>query len=549
MPLIKHEDQGFRSWNHSELYFGGAQVGTQYIPNVNDKVTEWTTGVYRVMSVAADGVPTLELILRFNNDSALNLDSESLLTALSHYQPTVSTSAFYDNSVDPAIITFDTRFPIYGSDSNRAIAFRGVDTSVNGEMISMKFNSGGAFVNNDIDLEEITDNINRPLSFRSTAVLSSGEVITLVVYNAAGGVVSKTSFLVRLSSANRPSDLSGLFITDVTLDSPLIDPSDDSRILNKLNTPFATAGSFAHIHYSDGSRQRTAIDGSKMKLLGVDNFDTSDLMRPTKIILAYYPGSDEPFINGNGGSSNVDFIHRNYTLANVTDDTDFAFRIYPVPTFVSSGSGYTFRYRLVNLERDLNLDITDDVSIRLVGGTALNTTLYGQYHDVLMSVNMDDVAPGIYDGHVHTDRMRMRFDLPSNYSSSPWLFDFGNDDVDIFGDGIYASCSAGTSGQLSLANGHPTESAWLRDIYRSTTPLNDPAVSIDPPTPTHFRVEFNGQVSADIEVVDYAERIELFGGNTDWTLHQTVTIVFLLENGGDMDVLTLAPLSIRHDLV
>ena len=38
MPLQRPEDNRFRMWHIGELYFGGPQVGTQFIPNVNDGV-------------------------------------------------------------------------------------------------------------------------------------------------------------------------------------------------------------------------------------------------------------------------------------------------------------------------------------------------------------------------------------------------------------------------------------------------------------------------------------------------------------------------------
>ncbi len=548
MTLIKHNDNNFRGWRHDQLYFGGPQVGTQYVPNVDDQVTDWDNGLYRVVSVDVNGVPTLELKMRFVDAASLNGSSDSLITALSQYQPNVTSSAYYDNATSPATITIDAHFPVYDQDSAKMLFYKGTDVSVaTGELISERYTGGGVFIDNDVSLTAIDPSnpaIKRPDPFRTTKPFVPGDIITGVVYNAAGGVLGKTSFLIINSSTIRPASLSGNAISGISLDSPLVDPSDSSRLLNDANTPFTTAGTEMILHYTNGTTQKIPIDGSKAKILGLSNYDTASVIRPTRIMAAYYPGPSEPYINGGPG-----FLFKEYTLANITSAPIYALRLYMIPRFVDNATGWIFTYRLANLARDVDLDVTADVVTTLVSGGTFLKNSYAAEQQVLLKLDMDTVAPGAYPGHVHTQLMNITLDIPSNTFASPFIIDYNGDGTDLYGDGVWASASSGPTGELLVNVAEPTLTEWFRSIYTSSTPLRDPAVGPEPPVPTHFRVEVAGQVSAEIPVADFDKRIALFGGMTTWVPNTVVNVVFLLQDGANFGVLSHAPLNIRMDIV
>lgn len=554
--LIEPEDKRFRTWLIEELYFGGAVPNnTRYKPNVNDKVIDYSTGEYRVIQVDADGIPTLELLLRYNQDGGLDLDSDSLLTALSQYQPTTVTPFYFDDSTKPKFTcTVDGTFVNYSVESDRMIFFRGTDTSENGEVISEKYDGSGQLIDNTVDLNAIDPKqpaVKIPTPFATSTTLTPGDIVSGVAYKANGGVSRKTLFIVQASAANRPLDLSGIFIDGIRLKSDLLDPNNDRLIINDANTSFASNLVKAEILYSDGSFVETDIDGVKMKLLNLDQFDTTALVRPTSVVLAYYPGPHEPFINGvnNGGLAH---ITKTYFLANERQVDDFGLKLFVIPHYISIAAGYRLEYRLVNLERDIDIDVTTDVQVQASSGT-FQPTNYGNEQELTVSLNMDDVAPGVYDGFVHTQKVDITVEIPGSGGRDPFVIDYNGDGINPYGVGIHASCSPGVKGKLNLKNGLATQTEWFSYLYNTAGILFDRSLLDEPPRPTHFRYEYlvDGRLisSPEISIDKWDENHDKVAGIAEWIEDSTINIVWLINNAGDWDVLGHSPLIVSIDLV
>lgn len=554
--LLEPEDSKFRVWLIDELYFGGtAPNNTLYKPNINDKVVDYSTGEYRVIQVDADGIPTLELLVRYNQDGGLDLDSDSLLTALSHYQPTTVTPIYFDDSTTPHYTcTVDGAFVNYGVESERMIFFLGTDTSSNGTIISERYDGGGNLVDNTVDLNAIDPaqpGVKIPNTFATSVTLTPGDIVSGVAYKADGGVSRKTLFIVQASAANRPIDLSGVFIDGIRIKSDLLDPNDDTVILNDANTSFASSLVKAEILYSDGSVVETNIDGVKMKLLNIDQFDTTALIRPTSVVLAYYPDPNEPFINGvnNGGQSHITKV---YFLANRVQGSDFGLKLYAIPRFISVAAGYQLEWRLVNLERDVDIDVTADVKVLSSSGGFLPAN-YGNEQNLTVSLNMDDVAPSVYNGHIHTQKVDIVVNIPGSNGLDAFVIDYNGDGINPYGVGLYAACSPGVNGKLNISISKATQTEWLSYLYNSAGALFDRSVLDEPPRPTHFRYEYQVSnslvVSQEIPIDRWDENLDKVAGIPEWIEDSTVNIVWLIDNAGEWDVLGHSPLVIKLDLV
>jgi len=550
--LIPPEDRQFHVWRIDELYFGGPVTpGTKFRPRVGDEVVDWDFGVYRVADVSVEGIPTLEVKIRFNEESSIDLDSKSLITALSQYQPNSATAVFFDDSTNPFTVTVDSRYPVLGLDSETMIFFRGTNTSVNGEVISQVFNANGDLVGNEVSLIAIDATrpaIKRPIPFNTTKRLTAGEIVTGVTYNAASGPTSRTLFVVQESAANRPADLAGVFIEDIRIKSPLLSPTDATLLLNKAGTSFATSLVDAEILYSDGTISSRVIDGNKMRLLGLNNFDTSALIRPKRIILAYYPDPSEPYINANGVGT-ATHISKVYYLANVEQTTEFALKLFAIPKFVNNAAGYKLEWRLCNLERDLDLDVTNDVVVRRLDGSNFITTDYGNKQELTISLAMDAIIPNTYNGHVHTQKTNITVELPTSTGKDPILIDYLGDEINIYGTGLRASAGTGTGGKIWFGNNKATLNEWLSYLYNGITALYDRDLMVEPPRPTHFRYEYEGVTSPEYAVGQWNTQLPKAAGINTFELGKVVNIVWLISNAGQWDVLGHSPLSVKLDLV
>ena len=60
MPVPRPDDDLHRSCLWDQLHWGGPIIGTKNVPNVDDEVKTWSEGIYRVLSVDDEGIPTVE---------------------------------------------------------------------------------------------------------------------------------------------------------------------------------------------------------------------------------------------------------------------------------------------------------------------------------------------------------------------------------------------------------------------------------------------------------------------------------------------------------
>lgn len=550
--LLKHQDGIFREWNKNQLYFGTppAPGVTLHVPNIDDAVTDWSVGKYRVSAVdPITNIPTLELKFLFTDQSVLDRESTSLVTALSIYQPTALTRAFYDDSVSPATITIDTMFRAYGSEPDKMIFFLGTDVSAaTGVIISERYNTGGTLIGNDVPLEKLVPSIDtekRPATFATTHPLANAEVITGVAYNATGGVVSKQVFLLTASATIRPPAASDVYLTDVTLRSSLLSATDTALLENHLGTPFTTALVKAVLHYSDGSETEINVDGTKCVLQGVEYFDTSLIGPPTNLVLTYYPSASEPFINGGGGGAN--HLSRHYRLANTAIDTSFSLKLYVVPTYIDVTTGYTYKWRITNLAGDLDVDVTSDVVARHSDGSAFSGTDYTTAQEITMSLDMDTVAPGTYPGHVHTQRLTATMNIPGSGGYNPWILDYIGDGSFAYGQNTNASASNLGAGAINIGMGTTSEDAFLLRLYSPIAPLFDITAQPEPTRPTHFKLEYGG-VSSIHEISEYNSNITKVGVAPAFGENTTVNVVWIFRGATGDRILGHSPMIIRLDL-
>lgn len=550
MAVILNElaDKRFHVYDIHELYFGTPPTQEVYRPRVGDMVIDRTIGMYFVSAVNVQGIPTLELVSRFSQQSTFNLDSTSLITALSYYQPSGVTRAFFSNATSPYTVAIDSRYRCFGSESVKMIFFLGSDISATGTMISEIRNSSGTVTGNAVTLEEVTTGINtvkRPPAFQTSRLLKSGEVITGVAYTATGGVFSTQPFLITESSAVRSATGTAKFLQSISLKSDLISPTDAKLIENRIGTPFSTALLKGVLHYSNGDKTEVNIDGSKMVLQGVDDFDTSRVGRPSNVVLTYYPGANEPFVNGGVGSKS--HLSEIYKLSNIAPNTAYKLKVFCVPTFVDAATGYTFKWFLVNLKGDLALDVTQHIGVYQPDGTAIRPTDYGTQQDLSVSVTMNTVAPNTYPGHVHTQKIELTVSVPGTTGHEPWKIDYIGDGQNVYGLGLTASSNA-AGDAVNVSVGAKTQSAFLDKLYYPAEPMYDPTVQTLAPAPTHFVIMHKGKETAKLPISSWGTNIPKPATMDRIVAKSTITVRWILQTVNGDQVLAYSPLLVKLDL-
>lgn len=550
--LIRHEEDRFRTYDISEIYLGDG--GGVIVPNVGDMVVDKLVGIYFVTAIdpnPEDPRPSLELKQRFSNSSSFDAGNSSLITAFSLYDPSAATVVFADPSVTPITATIDERWRSF-VDASHGVLFLGTDVSAEtGIVISALYNESGNFVSNDIPYETVSidaPSVKRPKTFNMTQEVKNGQVVTLVDYNAVGDVVGKRPFLIEHSSFIRPSNDSSIQLTGFTLNSVLMDPNDANRILNPINTPLDTSTFNITLNYSDGSKvENVPINGSKVVMHGVENFNSSQAGRPSRVAVSYYPSETEPFIGQNTSSNK--HITNVYLLANVVSNTSFSLKLFVVPEYVSITSGYKLNWYLTNLERDLLVNVTDMVTatVRNQGAATFNGKTYGETQTLDASLIMDNVLPGLYPGHVHAQRLDLVLNVPGTVEASPWTVDYVMDGNYILGNGEYVSFSTVYPGTFSLKNQFTDFNEWLYELYNLSTPLFDPNVEETEPDPTHVVVRY-GNAEVEVPISEWDQNHKLPDGAPEVVADKTVTLKWITRTGDGDLVHAVTGLITRLDL-
>jgi len=555
MSVVYRRDpeRGFRVWTLREVYTGENidTTDTLYVPNVGDIVFDGFDLFYRVDAVdEVTAIPTLvpfNPAARFENEIK---DPDNLHEGLKLYQPHIATRIFIDKLTQPFTLSIDSRYRVYGSEATQMKLYLGTDTSPEGTVISQTIDSRGAVISETVDLVPLfQDNatLKRPARCHTSHDLHDGEIVTAIIYNAAGRACGEHSFIVRNANMIAGPTASNVYVEDVELISHLISDHDPLLIENQLNVPFNTSMLTCRVHYSDGSHQDHAIDGVRVKLHGLSNFNTSLLGPTTHVVLSYYPSAQEQSINLSG--TPTPSISKTYKLANVPTTDNFAFKLYVIPYW--TGNQYELRVRLTDVEYTLNLDVTDKVEIKQSNGWDFNGLAFGITQTLNLTVALDDVVPGAYPGHVHVQQVSLTLNQPFATNVDNWVIDYLGDGYTQFGTGVYAVASSLDDKPFNISCNQVVVYDWLSLLYSSLDPIYDSTLLESAPTPTHFRLE-NGGENGDWEIGTYSvedwNQTFRLGVDRDWDRAWPLNIVWLVIANGREKVVGITPLSIENDV-
>lgn len=546
--LLIDDNRGFRTWHIDQIYKGPTSGPEENIvPNVDDAVFDWGNVIYRVISV--DSISRVSVLAVFDPTANIQGEPANILTALSGYQPTIQYRAFLDTSGLRNTFSIDTRFVIHGSDANKAKLFKGTDT-LNGQVISIELNSSGDVIGEDISLELIDLNNNtmsRPTLINTNADLDDGELVTLVVYAQTGGVTGETTFVVKNSSAIRAAGASSVYITDVVLISPLLSDTISDLIELPANVPVTAANFAAEVVYSDGTRITMPIDGNRVKLHGLENFNIALSGANASVVLSYYPLPGEAAINANGSSAT--HVHRTYRTVATGADVSYSFRLNVIPIYNGLGA-YTLRYFLTNTERDVSMFLSQSaVTMQQLDGQPVVLSANGIMQTIVASFVPGDTLGGLFGDYVYTERFDLVLSDPALPNTDPFIVDYIGDGNTTYGvDVMMHAANNGSNNPISLGFGYSTYSEWLAALYYKTSPPFDGASESSAPDPTHFRIWDGAVVSADIHVAEWNSAIDHLTGGT-WSVYQTIYIEWLFEAAGNMQTLSVSPALVLTDLV
>jgi hypothetical protein len=540
VPIFNPEGN-WHTWGLHEVYTG--QTGeNKYVPKVRDYVIDtetYTTYIVEHLDPITL-IPTLREIRPANMSYSMSVTD--VLFGVGPGTTSDTYRVYIDKSVTPYVMAVDARLKITGSMSSYAKIFKGADLTSGGNVISKVFDSSNNYISDNIPLElvAIDSHVNYAVKAitvcHTTENLVDAEIVTAVIYNDRGHVVSKRQLLVENTSFIRSVNVSKKYVTHISVNCPFMSPTVDNLIEFPLNIPINALNLMGTVHYSDGSTFTSAVDGTKFKMHGVDQYLSSIIGQKVDLVLSYALGSDETAYAGVGVEGK--YVTEAYSLMTINPNVSYSVKLYGYPVWVSSAVGYSMRWWLMNLDRNVSYDVTPYVRFDTITG-AFNPKGYGLLQRKNVSINLRDIS-GAFKPFVHTQIVDIVLNNEPNVGIEPWIISLeSNAARPMYGAGLIAKKITNVS--VNLSSGITTYDEWLTRVYKHTFPLLNPANELYPMTPTHFVVDYNGFMT-EFVIADWDKDLNIA---TSLTLYKNVNIKFIKRTvSGDMQ-LSMASMVIK----
>ncbi len=477
-------------WALQDIYTGDTGLN-KYVPKVNDYVVDYETDEhYKVIEL--DKTTLLARLEKINGIAdGGDIAVEDLLLG-----PKAGTTAdtyrvYIDKSVLPYSLTVDTRCRFGGSTSTYAQIFRGSKLDNTAEIVSGIYDQSGNLVGQNIPLELVSFDGNISIKVVSTCYttqpIEDGEVLTVVIFSADGGVVSKRQILAEETTTVRKPNAVQKYITHITLDTPFLSEADRKVIQYPMNLPTDSFNMFGVVHYSDGSRNRLPVDGRNFQIFGLNNFVSTIIGQKTSLVLKYTLSAGELVYGADSISQR--FLTESYDLITSKADGTYSMKLYGYPVWTSEVAGYRMDWWLMNLDRNELYHVTQHVTIN-DKVSIFQPVLYGVTQRLSVSINLKSVN-GAFKNYIHTQIVDVSLIRPaSDHTGTQWTIGFEHGQNPPFGreNAVQMTFVNQNLKKLDITLGESDRDIWLDRLFKQTKPLYNPATEIEAPLPNMFKI-------------------------------------------------------------
>lgn len=484
--------QSWRLWALHEVYRGEDGLN-KYVPKVLDYVIDprsYTTYIVDTVDTLTL-VPTLREIRPAN--TSITLSQSDVLFGVGPGSQAQQMRAYLNKSVVPYSLQVDQLLQVGGTMTSYAKIFRGSVIDGKGEVVSRVYDSAGNFVSENVPLEMVMKDDHTTYSLKvvkeckTITNMMDGELLTVVFYNTAGVVVSKSQLLVENTDYVKPLTNSTKYVTHISLQSPFMSTTVVDQIEFPLNFPKGSAVFEGVVHYSDGSKKTLSVDGSKFRFFGYDQLLSTVLGQRLSLVLHYTLDADEASFASSTAMSK--FVATPFTLLVVDPNLSYSVKLMPYPVWNDVTLGYDLRWWLVTLDRSFVSDVSGMVTIDPTLG-AWDPYKLGSRQRIQASINLSHVTSS-FKPFIHTQIVELSlFNRPGVDTT---LWSVKNESVPAYKDyGVSLKAKKTGAHLLNIQSGFRTYEEWLQNVFDNTYPLVNTAIELSAPPPTHFKITYDG---------------------------------------------------------
>lgn len=523
-------------WSIHEIYMGN--VGqNRVIPKVNDYVIEPETGTTYIVS-ALDNITYIPTLSQVNIQNTVTTDS-LLSSTNDNYR------VYYDKSVSPYTLAVDGLLRVYSSTSSYARVYQGtfIDPT---KIISRRYDNNGNFVGDTIPLSLVAFNSHDNYSIKSIPTcntlqeLTDGEVCTVVVFDNAGKVLTKVSCLVEETTYVAQAYAEQKYITQIFLKTPFISVSQQNEINYPVNLPLISFNPIGVVQYNDASQVEFPVDGDKFRLYGLDQFVSTIIGHRVPLVLSYRMDATEAALAS--VQSDSYYVTRPYTLIVSNPNTSYNVKLFIYPIWVDALNGYRLKAYLMNLDRNVLFDVTNNIAVSTNSPT-FNPLGYGVTQRITFSIELSNIS-GIYNNYLHVQTVDIVLRGPASDQSLTNIWEVGSQvpsTVPYYGTNLKAVVNNITPSHVFIDSGIATVDEFITKVYNTTSPLFNPVTETAPVIPTHIEVRYSGN-SVIVPISQYAQE---FVFPTTVTQYSNIDIIFLKQTYSGYLQLSVASLVVR----
>ena len=509
----------------------------KYVPKLNDLIIDQSVMTFYLVT-ALDPITNIATLLKKDVTSLFNTTVTAYDTVFgleTQYQ-SYTYKAFLDTSVTPYKLTVDTRWKIPGTMSNYCKIFLGADITSTGTVISMIYDNSGNLKTNNIPLElvVIENMTNYSLKIvmpcNTNITMPDNEIITAVIYDDNGIVIQKRQLLIENTSFIRSINAGTKYVVSIGLTSPFISISNPTVINLPLNIPVSQLNLTGIVNYSDGSSVNYPVDNNKFTLQGISQYDPNlDLFvgQTFGLVLRYNLSEGEYSYQS---TPNNKYVPVPYTLQLTNQNNSYIVKIFGYPIWVNSSVGYTMKYFLFNLDRNLYFDITNLVTY--TNNTSFNGKLYNSLQVLNLSLNLQSVSMNFIP-FIYTQTYSVLLDGIPTPNQTPWtLQHVQNNTLNTYGSGLRAVIDLQDSTKLRLDSGITTQAGWLAQVYNNIYPILNPNAETTPIQPTWFELTYNN-ITVQVPIGNWNQNISI---GVSLTLDVTVFLRFYTMSSNNTEI-------------
>jgi hypothetical protein len=557
---VENPDGLWWNWALQQLFMGANTPGAQvpggavprYVGKVNDYVTNYDTDE-RWKITALDPTtlaPTLSQITAVITPP--DIDTTDLLFGVGPGTDADTYRCYIDQSVIPFKLVVDQRLSVNSVLTKYAKIFQGSQLNGTAQVVSAFYDASGNFLGDSVPLELVAMPNGQNYAVKTVqpcytkVPLANNDKVTVVFYGDDGGVVSTRQLLVMNTAFIRSSDASLKYVVGISLESPFLSASNPNLIQYPINVPIAGWNLFGVVHYSDGSRLRLPVDGTRFSVMGLKNFVATIVSQQIPFTLQYVFAPGEVFYDAQTGSPTGDkFKNQGYTAIVGDADGSYTVKLFCVPHWDTTTNQYFLDWYLYDLDRDLSVLVTPYVTFQSQRGFDGTSTSFGVNQQIQVAIDLSQVN-GQYKKYIFTQTIGLvLYRAATDHTGDPWAIYYDPNQAPPYGVGLVAKVNFVNQNlkYVDVSQAAPDQATWLNKILPAARPLYDASSEAAYPAPNMFAFVQSDGTEVDFPISQWNAQNAVSGSVPDAA---TLYLKFFLRTPENDLQIAMCPMTIQQ---